>query len=111
MDIIKDLVLKKRKDGFLANKITLICSKCSRSEKITYYELLKKQQFELLEPMSVPDTIIREFQYDEEITATPIKFKIQCPHCGGQMETYSPVPMEYILNILQSPPPDEIMYG
>ena len=111
IDTITELIARRAKRGFLANTITLRCSACGLLEKSTYYELLKNQHFEILRPMTVSNQYIRESYYEEEIVATPIKFSMQCPHCGGQMETFSPVPLEYILNILKSPPTDDIMYG
>jgi hypothetical protein len=111
IDLIKELISKKAKRGFLGNKITLTCPVCNLSEKSTYYDLLKKQQFEIQKSIAVPEHYIRESYYEEEIMATPIKFMKQCPKCSGQMETYSPVALEYILNILQSPSTDDVMYG
>ena len=110
-DNIDELISKTPEKEFLNNKIKLICSKCGLLEKSTYYKLLKEHQFEVLEPTSVPNTFIRESMYEEEITASPILFKKKCPKCSGQLEAISPVPLEYIMNILQSSPPDDIMYG
>ena len=111
LDIIDELIIKKPEKGFLNNKIKFKCSTCGHLEQSTYYTLLKEHQFEVLEPTSVPNTFIRESMYEEEITASPILFKKKCPKCSGQLETFSPVPLEYIMNILQSAPPDDIMYG
>jgi DNA-directed RNA polymerase subunit M/transcription elongation factor TFIIS len=110
-DIIDELISKKPEKKFLNNKINLKCSTCGHSEKSTYYTLLKEHQFEVLEPTSVSNTFIRESMYEEEITASPIYFKKKCPKCSNQLEAISPVPLEYIMNILQSAPPDDIMYG
>jgi len=111
LDIIDELISKKPEKEFLNNKIKLKCSTCDHSEKSTYYTLLKEHQFEVLEPTSLPYTFFRESMYEEEITASPILFKKNCPKCSGQLEAFSPLPLEYIINILQSTPPDELMYG
>jgi hypothetical protein len=108
MDPLKELLLKKHEKGFLGNKVRLICETCGHTENATYYELLKDEQFEILEPANVP---VVDGVYEEEVPATPIKFKKQCPNRDGEMEAFSPVPMEYIITILQSTQPDDIMYG
>ncbi|MBW6518902.1 MAG: hypothetical protein K0A89_10435 [ANME-2 cluster archaeon] len=107
-DLLKKLLLKKHEKGFLANKVKLKCDSCGHTEKYTYYQLLKEELFEILEPASVP---VVDGVYEEEVPATPIKFRKQCPNHDGEMESFSPVPMEYIIAILQSTQPDEIMYG
>lgn len=107
-DLINKLLSKKHKKGFLGNRILLKCESCGQTGKRTYYELFESVHFEVLEPAHVP---IQNGVYEEEVPATPIKFKEKCPKCGNEMEAFSPVPMEYILNILQSTQPDEMMYG
>jgi len=111
LDIIDELISKTPEKGFLNNKIKLKCSTCDHLERSTYYTLLKEHQFEVLEPTSVSNTFFRESMYEEEITVIPILFKKNCPKCSGQLKAISPVPLEYIMNILQSAPPDDIMYG
>ena len=111
IDPIKELISLSEKKGFIAHKIVLECRNCGYSKESTYYDLLKDKQYELLEPTTVPNPYIQESYYEEDVTATPIKFKIECPECKGEMVAFSPVPMEYILNHLSSPPPDDIMYG
>ncbi|MCL7412142.1 MAG: hypothetical protein M8353_00795 [ANME-2 cluster archaeon] len=108
LDLLKELLTKKHEKGFLANKVILTCRSCGNTEKPTYYELLSNRQFEVMEQASVP---VVDGVYEEEVPATPIKFKMKCPVCGSDVEAFSPVPMEYILMILQSNQPDQIMYG
>ena len=110
-DILNKLIKTKKNDKFLSNKIILTCPDCGNTEKSTYYNLLKTNQFETGEPTTVPNPYIQESYIEEETTATPILFKMQCPNCGNEMEAYSSVPMEYIITLLQSPPPDDLMYG
>jgi hypothetical protein len=107
-DLLKELLLKKHEKGFLGNKVKLKCESCGHTEKSTYFELLKDEQFEILEPAHVP---VVDGVHEEEVPATPIKFKKQCPNHDGEMEAFSPVPMEYIITFLQSTQPDDIMYG
>jgi len=111
IDPIKELISLSDKKGFIAHKIVLECQDCGYSKESTYYDLLKDKQYELLEPTTVPNPYIQESYYEEDVTATPIKFKMECPECKGEMLGFSPVPMEYILNHLSSPPPDDIIYG
>ncbi len=111
LEQVKELLTKKHKKGFLANRVALKCESCGQTEETAYYELLKDQQFEVLEPANVPNPYIMDGIYEEDVPATPIMFKRQCPNCGSEMEAFSPVPMEYILTILQSAQPDDIMYG
>lgn len=109
-DLIKELVSKKRKTGFLANEISFTCPDCRFKENSTYFVLLKAQHFEILEPITILNTVIREFTIEEEINATPVKFILKCPKCGSQMEAFSPVSLEYLLKILQSEPTDDMMF-
>lgn len=109
-DFIQRLISNRPGIGFLKNTVQLTCSTCGYFETFSYYALLN-EPFEVLEPTAVPDTFIRESMYEEDITATPIKFIKNCPKCSGQLQAYSPVPLEYLINILQSTPPDDIMYG
>ncbi len=111
IDILNKLIKTKKNNKYLSNKIILTCPDCGNTEKYTYYHLLQTNQFETSKPTTVPNPYIQESYIEEEIIATPIRFKMQCPNCGNEMEAYSPVPMEYIINLLQSPPPDELMYG
>lgn len=109
-DLIKELISKTKKTGFLANEISFTCPKCQHKENSTYFMLLKSQHFEILEPTTVLNTVIREFTIEEEISATPVRFILRCPKCGSQMEAFSPVSLEYLLIILQSGPADDMMY-
>ena len=111
LELVNELLSKKHEKGFLANKVAFKCESCGHTEKSSYYELLKDQQFEELEPANVPNPYIMDGIYEEEVPATPIMFKRQCPNCASEMEAFSPVPMEYILTILQTAQPDDIMYG
>ncbi|MDF1558427.1 MAG: hypothetical protein P1P80_09695 [ANME-2 cluster archaeon] len=111
LDLLKELLSKKHEKGFLAKKVVLKCNTCGYTENPTYYELLKDQQIEVMEPANVPNPYILDGYYEEEVPATPIKFKKQCKNCGNDVEAFSPVPLEYILTTLQSTQPDDIMYG
>lgn len=111
LDLIKELVLKNKKKGFLAGKVTLECPNCGRTRISTYYDLLKDSHFELMPPTTVPNPYIQESYYEEEVTVIPIKFRMECPDCDGEMAAFSSVPLEYLVNMLGSPPPDDIMYG
>lgn len=103
---------KRRKDcAFLTNTLTFRCRQCNSRHKESYYNILISGNFQLQSPVNTITTYIREGEYEEDVTVTPIVAKNVCTECNSEMALEFPVSLEYLLVILQSRPPDSNLYG
>ncbi len=111
---MKDTIISLSKDNignrFLKNTIELKC-KCGHSEKITYYDFLVGGEFDIGETSQTVSPFISESIYDETIRVTPLHLARKCPLCGGEMKAVFPIAVENLIPMLQSKPPDPLMYG
>ena len=109
-DAIISLLEQNKNNKFLKNTIELRC-KCGFSEKITYYDFLSGGKFEIGTPTHTVSPFISESIYDETISVTPLQLSRKCPLCGENMVAVFPISLENIIPLLQSKPPDLLMYG
>jgi hypothetical protein len=109
-DAIISLLEQNKKNSFLKNTLELRCT-CSFLEKITYYDFLSGGEFEIGKPTHTVSPYITESIYDETISVTPLKLSRKCPSCGENIIIVFPISLENIIPMLQSKPPDLIMYG
>ena len=108
-DAIISLLEQNKKNKFLKNTIELRC-KCGFSEKITYYDFLSGE-FEIGKPTHTVSPFISESIYDETISVTPLQLSRKCPSCKEDITAVFPISLENIIPMLQSKPPDLLMYG
>lgn len=109
-DIIISLLQKNRNNRFLKNNLELKC-KCGYSQKLTYYDFLTGEEFNIGQPAPVISPFISESVYDETINVTPLILSKKCPVCGEEITAVFPLSLENLIPILQSKPPDPQMYG
>lgn len=109
-DVIISLVEKNRQNKFLKNTIELQC-KCGFKEEITYYDFLSGGDFEVGKPGKTVSPYISESIYDETISVTPLQSTKNCRSCGEKIDAFFPISLENIIPLLQSKPPDLLMYG
>ena len=109
-DVISSLLEQNKNNKFLKNTIELRC-KCGFSEKITYYDFLSGREFEKGKPVHTISPFISESIYDEMISVTPLQLSRKCPSCNEDIIIVFPISLENIIPMLQSKPPDLLMYG
>lgn len=109
-DVIISLLAQHKKNAFLKNTIELRC-KCGFLDKITYYDFLSGGEFEIGKPAHTVSPFISESIYNETISVTPLHFSRKCPSCKEDIITVFPISLENIIPMLQSKPPDLLMYG
>lgn len=102
---------RRRNYAFLTNTLTFRCDKCNKKYRVSYYDLLVNGNFELQSPVHTLTTYVREAEYEEDVTVTPIVAKRLCTGCDTELMRDFPVSLEYLLVILQSKPPDAGIYG
>lgn len=94
----------------MKNGVELKC-KCGYSQKLTYYDFLTGEEFNIGQPAPVISPFISESVYDETINVTPLILSKKCPVCGEEITTVFPLSLENLIPILQLQPPDPHMYG
>lgn len=109
-EMLISLSQKSKNNKFLKNKIELRC-KCGFSEKLTYYDFLAGGEFSIGQPASILSPFISESVYDETINVTPLHMSKKCQACGQKITAVFPLSLENLIPILQSNPPDPVMYG
>lgn len=62
---IQELVRKHKNEPYFQNTLLFICKKCNYETKATFYEILRKGEFEIREPVMTYDYFIREYAYEE----------------------------------------------
>ncbi len=108
-DAIGSLLEQNKKNKFLKNTIELRC-KCGFLEMITYYDFLSGGEFEIGKPTHTVSPFISESIYDETISVTPLQLSRKCPSCKEDIIIVFPISLENISPMLQSKPPDILMY-
>lgn len=109
-EILISLSKKNRHNRYLKNKLELRC-KCGFFENITYFDLLTGGEFNIGQPVATISPFISESVYDETINVTPLYFSIKCPECSEEISVVFPLSLENLISMLQSQPPDPLMYG
>lgn len=107
---IMSLTMRHKGDVYLANTIKFHCEQCNRRYMVSYYNILANGNFELKNPVHTLTTYVREAEYEEDVTVTPIVAKKVCTECNNEMIVEFPVSLEYLLVILQAKPPDSSLY-
>jgi len=108
---IISLTKKHRSCAYLTNTLNFRCGQCNSIHRESYYNLLVSGDFKLQNPVNTLTTYIREGEYEEDVTVTPIIAKKVCTGCNSEMVLNFPVSLEYLLVILQSRPPNSNLYG
>ncbi len=109
-DTIISLSQKNRNNKFLKNKIE-ICCECGYSDNLSYYDFLSRGEFDFGQPVPILSPFISESIYDETINVTPLQLTRKCPSCGKDIVVVFPLSLENLIPMLQSQPPDPLMYG
>ena len=102
---------RRRNCVFLKNTITFRCDQCNKRYRVSYYDILVNGNFKLQSPVHTLTTYVREAEYEEDVTVTPIVANKLCTECNTELMQDFPVSLEYLLVILQSRPPDSGIYA
>jgi hypothetical protein len=109
-EILISLSKKNTHNRYLKNKLEIRC-KCGYFQEITYFDLLTTGEFNIGQPVATISPFISESIYDETINVTPLHFSIKCPVCDEEISVVFPLSLENLISMLQSQPPDPLMYG
>ena len=108
---IVSLTKQHKNCAYLTNTLVFRCNQCNSKHKESYYDILVNGNFILQNPVNTITTYIREGEYEEDVTVTPIVANKVCIECNNKMIFEFPISLEYLLVILQSHPPDPSLYG